>query len=348
MDPGTTRCLKHKAFLISTLGKAHPAIQGHLAGAERVELIAGGGSDRRFFRVAGPAGRVVFLLFPRDDREFDTYIAVARFLRSLGILAPEIYETYPQERTVVMEDLGDTSLYQILKGERSTEVLVSWYQKVLPVLATLQVEGRNQWQSCPEATRRTLDYSVLRWETAYFSSAFVEEYCSLDPRDFPGLDNEFDLLARRVAAEPLFFMHRDFQSQNIMVQHGPIRVIDFQGARKGLLQYDLAALLKDSYILLPRQAQQKLIDSYMNQLQDRGVAVCDTKQFEEIFSLAALQRCMQALGAFAFLSRTKGRTWFEHYIPAGLQHVRQLLENREDFPLLRSLVARLTDTIATG
>ena len=133
-------------------------------------------------------------------------------------------------------------------------------------MARMQAEGHHHWERCPPATERTFDYAALRWETDYFSNAFVQNYCAIDISSFSGLEREFMALAERVAKEPLFFMHRDFQSQNLMVHNGVLRVIDFQGARKGLLYYDLASALRDAYITIPEHVQRIIIAHYRETL----------------------------------------------------------------------------------
>ncbi len=334
------------ALLFHTLGKNLPFVERYLRQARDIALVAGGGSDRQFFRLTRSADSLMLMVSPKDDQEFLNYLAIATFLYFLGVGAPEIYEAHPEAHLLIMEDVGDTSLYRLLRHEQSKETIVAWYKKVLDLLAYLQVEGRNQWGTCPQATRRTFDYAALRWEADYFCTSFVGRYCTINTSGYAGLDDEFDSLARRISAEPLFFMHRDFQSQNIMIHENRLRVIDFQGARKGLLQYDLASLLKDSYLVLSQPLQQELLAYYCESLCKRGVPVLSQDQFCEIYTLAGLQRNMQALGAFAFLSREKGKTWFEKFIPAGLQHLKAALKSREEFPALGALVENIAELLS--
>ena len=347
MTPGPTSSPEHDAeLLFQSLGKNRTCVDHYITQATGISFISGGGSDRRFFRFKLSNRPVVLMVSPPHDQEFDNYCAIARFLRSLGAAVPEIYDVYRDEHIVVMEDLGDTSLYSVLKNEERNETIIAWYRRVLDLLACMQVEGRSHWGSCPQATERTFDYAALRWETDYFRNSFVEQYCTIDLSVHTGLDWEFHRLAEIVSKEPVFLMHRDFQSQNLMVHEGALRVIDFQGARKGLLQYDLASALKDSYIVLPNHIQQQLVLYYIQNLRDRGVAVSAADRFFDLYTLAGLQRNMQALGAFAFLSREKGKTWFKQYIPAGLHHLKTALAERKDFPVLRKLIKRIKEKLS--
>lgn len=341
----TSPAEQHAELLLETLGTNRTCVNHYIAQASGIALISGGGSDRQFFRIELPDRNVVLMVSPHHDQEFDTYVTVARFLHSIDVAAPEIYEAFPDKRLLVMEDLGDTSLYSLLFNEKREESILSWYGQVIDLLAHMQVEGRNHWDACPPVAERTFDYGTLRWETDYFRKAFVEEFCSIDLSSFFGLDAEFESLAEKVAQEPLFFMHRDFQSQNLMVHNGVLRIIDFQGARKGLLYYDLASVLKDSYVVLPEKTQQELTARYRRVIRDRGVDVPSRDRFWDLYTLAGMQRTMQALGAFGFLSREKGKTWFEQYMPAGLHHLQAALADRNDFPVLRELTRRIEEKL---
>ena len=341
MAHGPTSSPDRGADLLVQALAGRTCVDHYIAQATCIDLISGGGSDRCFFRLQRSNRHVVLMVSPLHDSEFENYCAVARFLRSIGVAAPEMYDAYPKECVLVMEDLGDTSLHSVLSNEGRKETIITWYKQVLDLLAHMQVEGRNHWDRCPQARSRTFDYATLRWETDYFRSSFVEKYCAIDLSAYPDVDQEFTLLAESVSSEPLFLMHRDFQSQNLMVHEDTLRVIDFQGARKGMLQYDLASALKDSYIILPGDLQQELIAYYIEKLRKRNVPVPGFDRFFDLYTLAGLQRNMQALGAFAFLSREKGKTWFEQYIPAGLQHLKTALVDRKEFPALRELVEKL-------
>ena len=188
---------------------------------------------------------------------------------------------------------------------------------------------------------RTFDYHALRWETGYFEQYFLERYCGISIPEKEELAQEFKVLAEKVSVEPLYFMHRDFQSQNIMIHSGSPKILDFQGARRGLLHYDLASLLKDAYVVLPANIRNELLTFYLEKLDQKGVEIKDYQQFYEVFTLACLQRNMQALGAFSYLSLIKDKGWFKQYIPAGMQHLHLALKERSDFPVLGSLVKRI-------
>jgi len=303
-----------------------------------VRLISGGGSDRRFFRVIKEGGSMILMVSPPGDRDFAFYLETGELLRSLKIGVPEFYQVIRNEEAIFMEDLGEESLYSRIKSGIRESELIFWYQKVLEVLVEIQLEGAKRCLVYPLLRERVFDYATLRWETNYFRENFLERFCGILIPDKFGLDKEFAALAEKVAAEPLYFIHRDFQSQNLMIKDEQIRIIDFQGARRGLLQYDLASILKDAYVVLSDETRNKLLEFYLEKLKEKGVVISDQEHFCEMFVLAGLQRNMQALGAFSFLSRVKGKKWFEQHIPAGVHYLHQALKERRDFPVLKAII----------
>jgi Predicted phosphotransferase related to Ser/Thr protein kinases len=244
-----------------------------------------------------------------------------------------------------LEDVGEESLYLKFQRGMSEEEVIYWYKKVLGTLAHMQIEGEKKWSNCPAVTARTFDYTTLRWETTYFQENFLKKFCGISIPDQSGLSREFKALAEKVASEPLYFMHRDFQSQNIMIHHDEVRIIDFQGARRGLLQYDVVSTLKDAYVVLSETTRKKLLVFYLDKLEDLGLTIVDRDHFYEIFILSGLQRNMQALGAFSFLSLVKGKEWFKQYIPAGITYLDQALQARKDFPVLRAIVKNIASRL---
>ncbi len=148
------------------------------------------------------------------------------------------------------------------------------------------------------------------------------------------------MLHRALYPEQRFFLHRDFQSRNLMLQHDRLWVIDFQGARLGPLQYDLAALLLDPYVNLPLAGQETLLAEYLFLLQEH--LPIDPVAWRQRYDYVALCRNLQILGAYGFLSQHKGKTFFRQFIPAAcrsLQHRLEILPG-DDFPGLRRVVAQ--------
>ena len=162
------------------------------------------------------------------------------------------------------------------------------------------------------------------------------------------LEDEFNHLAVSLETEPRYFMHRDFQSQNIHFKDGCVKVIDFQTATQGLLQYDLASLLKDAYVGIDKKMRSDLVGFYMDVLKKEWKVDIDKEKFIMTFHLAGMQRNMQALGAFSFLGMQKGKKGFIKHIPSALCQLEEALFLFPDYPVLKETVLKAADIIKTN
>jgi len=309
-------------------------------GDSALVLLARGGSDRRFYRAITDRGSFVVMTAPAFRYELRAFLDVGRYLHDCQVGVPAIITHDDDGQLVLMEDVGDDSLHGLLQRTADRGKVLELYRQVLAALAELQMQATPRMRTCHYLKNRTFGYEALRWETDYFVECFVRQYCGLEVEQESALDDELHRLAQAVAAEPRYFMHRDFQSKNIHFKDGHVRIIDFQTATCGLLQYDLASLLKDAYAPLEPAERQELLGFYMQELAGRWGCELDQATFAAMFHRAGLQRTMQALGAFAFLSMRKGKPEFAQYIPAGLATLREALALFPEYPALSDLVAK--------
>ena len=293
----------------------------------RVQPMRGHGSDRSFWRLTAGSRTAVLMRTTPDDAEFSRYIAIGRFLYDQNLGGPEFLACDLDTRSVLLEDLGDESLYRfatrVLTDSSKTTLasLTATYRQALDLLVAIQVLGTANLGRCPEAGDWLFDYDSLRWETDYFRQRFLCEFAGLTISELEALDDEFHRLATTVLTQPVTLMHRDYQSQNIVLKQGKTRLIDFQGMRRGPLCYDLMSLLRDSYLDLGEGLRTELMEYYRQRLaRERGPLVA-AEQLVRMATVAGLQRNMQALGAFAFLSQVKGKHHFRQHIPLGLRHL---------------------------
>jgi aminoglycoside/choline kinase family phosphotransferase len=304
------------------------------AGKLSWEEIRGDGSDRRFYRVTGKAGKSWIVMInnqpPKDERgvtENDSFLYICRHLRAKEIPVPEVYQHDRERGWFIMEDMGDCHLQtevMRIKGDRGK--LIETYQRVIDALVIIQTEGCRGFN--PALTHNPLydEQFMLAWESGYFYRAFLKGFLGLDIPD-EEIRDELEELAHQAAEAPAgYFLYRDFQSRNIMVRKGGLGFLDFQGGRLGPLQYDLASLLLDPYVVLEHKVQDDLRAYYLGRIEER--AVLDPQGFQEQYPFVALHRAMQILGAFAFLAKAKGLTSFRPYIPPALQGLRALLKER--------------------
>lgn len=325
---------------------ARDALPGFFGSGADVTLIAGGGSERRFFRLFSSVGSAVALSESEGSRELDSYVALAEFLGRHGIGVPEIYAVDRERRIILMEDLGDVHLETALASctPAETEEL---YARCLELLARLQTEVTESMRREGVLAGKPFDEGTLLGETDYFRREFIEGFC---PVPVPGsFDEERRSLARRLAAEPPVFMHRDFQSRNIMVQGGRLRLVDFQTAHRGPGLYDAASLLCDSYHPLPSELRTRLLERYYARLAPHGaLGHASFGQLRDTFTLAAIQRTMQALAAFAKLGLRRGKPRFLDSIPSGLDLLEGALEESGRFPGIRKLMQDVRARIEKG
>ncbi len=300
------------------------------AGPLRVTPLAGQGSDRRFWRLrAGPWSAVAMLDdTPQDD--FSRQVVITEALTEAGLGAAGLLAVDEPERALVMEDLGEKDLWtaaQTLGAD--PEAWFTLYGPVVDHLVRLQEAGRGDLGRTAPIRERILGYEDLRWETAYFRQRFLQGHLHLLPEQTGGLEDDFERLARAVARQPVVVIHRDFQSRNIMLKDGQVRLVDVQGMRRGPLFYDLASLLWDPYVRMPGAARDMLRDRFAAADDHGGLT---PPQVRAMFGAAALQRLMQALGAFGFLGHVKGKRAFLEHIPAAVAHLRQVLRLLGELP----------------
>ncbi|MFC1844900.1 aminoglycoside phosphotransferase family protein, partial [Thermodesulfobacteriota bacterium] len=268
-----------------------------------------------------------------------------------GLPVPEIHAFDPVSSFILFEDLGEILLHDLLQAKKkeSAELfgleITELYKEIIEILLFMQISGSvhfdRKW--CWD-TQRYDKKLMLEKESGYFLQTFCQDLLGI--KSFPGkLNDEFKLLAGRAARQPaVYFLHRDFQSRNLMVSDGEIRIIDFQGARLGPLGYDLASLLIDPYAGLPEQLQHELLEHYLEHLCKYGL---DDRAFVKGYPYLALQRNLQILGAYAFLGFQKNKKFFRQFILPATFSLQQRLAQPEakDYSCLRKLTDKILDLL---
>lgn len=304
--------------------------------------IGVGGSGRRYYRAWGNAGTVVRMVCLPDEPDYERHIAYSRFFARHGVPVPELLSSDPATKRAEFEDLGDLSLYNYLRVPRGADEIEDMYRLVLTGLIALHVDASLHVEECELLATRLFDYDYFRWETSYFLERFVEGLCGHQPGSRDALEDEFDRLARQADALPKAVIHRDFQSQNIMITRGVPRFIDYQGARLAPPAYDVAAVLWDPYYRLDDAMRERLLAHYMDLRAQRAGEGFSIEAFLDSLAICRLQRHMQALGAYGFLSVAKGKSYFRKHVPEGLRLLKQdAAETVEAYPAIAGLVARL-------
>ncbi len=370
------------------LPSAERSRQAGAGGQISMTRLAGDGSTRWIYRAGSMDITAVAIANPLQPGphpdENESFLAVRDYLHRRGIRVPDFYAADLDQGILLLEDLGDLRLYDVARAPwsgpepRAPDVNPQLqgpaanpqrlYEQAIDLLVKMQAPGDPAFQ--PESVGNS-DYNeafILNEEARYFHKEMV---CGLASLEHPFTRIEPD--CRRLAREAVsscpgpgaargdrVFMHRDYQSRNLMVTGRPvgmgasgkeptIAVIDFQGARLGPPEYDLASLIMDPYVALSAPLRRELLDRYLREASTRGVpgvpaAVGRGREWDlwhGRFLASAANRLMQALGAFAKLGRRLDRPGFLEHVPSGLSRLDEILQTRGDCPELLGLVRRL-------
>jgi aminoglycoside/choline kinase family phosphotransferase len=297
----------------------------------RVQPLQGqlGGSGRKIIRLAGEKISAIGILY--DVREENAaFIEFSRHFRRHGLPVPEIYAEDLGHGAYLEEDLGDTSLFEFLSQNRAGETIapaaIEAYRKVVAVLPRFQIEAGRDLNYKKSYPRGSFDRQSIAWDLNYFKYYFLR--LAGVPFNEQALEDDFSRLTRFLLSAPRgYFLYRDFQSRNVMLRHGDPFFLDYQGGRKGALQYDIASLLYDAKADLPPELRQQLLDHYIGTL--AGFIEVEREAFMQHYYAYVYVRIMQALGAYGFRGFYERKAHFLQSVPYALKNVRWLLHNVE-------------------
>ena len=324
------------ALLDQTVARFPQFFRDHI----RIEPLEKGGSDRKYYRIAMRGeGSLILVKYGSQREENRHYCEIAAFLESLDVRVPAIFHHDIQEGLIWMEDLGETDLWQFRDDPWS--VRQPLYHSALEQVVRLHTRGHLTIGASRPRFEIAFDSELYRWEQHYFFENCVGRYFGIAPAavDAACERTRLNEIAEQLGALPRVLVHRDFQSQNIMILEDRACLIDFQGMRPGLGQYDLASLLYDPYVTLTDGERESLLDDAIGLYEQAGVSVAE--DFREIFDLCAMQRLMQALGAYGFLGLVKEHPQFLGHIPPALASLRKVAARVPGVEGFRRLLDRM-------
>ena len=359
VGPGYMICVKDPPAIPSSL--TADLISGFLtdsSGDISMSLVGVGGSDRNYYRISQGSKTAVLMECAKDDIDFQRQIIYTQFFREYSVPVPELLGSdsggYAQpvfsKRGYVyalFEDLGDISLYSWRKCKSNTPLTEDLYRRILDIMVNLHTRVSENVSGCLLLRSRVFDAQHLRWETSYFFERFVDGLMGFEVPNRSLLDKECDRLAEKVDSFEKVIVHRDFQSQNVMITRGNVpRIIDYQGARMGPPAYDLASLLWDPYFAIDGNIRERLLDYYIERIRNYRRGAFDEAAFRATIIPCRIQRHMQALGAYGFLSIIKGRRYFLRYVPQALEYLKEeAKEVKDEYPVLSELIMNLDEKI---
>lgn len=267
--------------------------------------IKRGASGRTIARVRTPVHADFIGIHWTDERDDnEQFVPIAEFLRKARFNVPEILHDRSQHNVALVEDLGDTDLLSM--KDKPFKERLPFYRSALE-----QVDRLFYTKVPPDLELMPpFDADLYRWEQRYFFDHFIEDFLQESPVALEN-DETFVEMAAKLGASHKHLVHRDFQSQNLLIKDGKVYMIDFQGLRRGRQEYDLASLVFDPYMDHSEDEREQLLDLWED--------ISDERPEMSLFHKCAAQRLMQALGAFGNIVTNKGDDWYRQHIPVAVK-----------------------------
>jgi len=304
------------------------SIKNFDAAGWKTGLAGQAASARRFFRVSGAQKSYILIEWDSGDEDWPRFLGIeARLSPSVPFL-PKIYASDPLHGLILEEDLGGVTLKRFCLDHAGQSVIIEdAYRKVIDALAVWHSQDVT---NCPFIASRAMDVGTFLWETSYFARHCAVEFFAKEELLTAEWEAERRKMAEYAAGIPAVCMHRDFQSENILIADGRVRFVDYQGARLGPPHYDAASLLFDPYVDLGYGVIDDLLGYYLTKT---GAA-----SENNAFYACAAQRLMQALGAYANLSLHKGKPRYREFIPTALERLCYVMDYLPDYPAIKGVV----------
>ena len=337
------------------------AATGHVVRGADIRKLKGDASNRSYYRVGRYPDSQVVMVMPtggaKKSEEASNgeppaelpFICIHRYLQRLEIRVPRILRYDEPAGMMVCEDLGDVTFEQALSAD-SQEAL---YARAIDLLVRMRLQAERHPDPHCLAFTRAFDADLYLWEFRHFQEWGMEAWSGKKPTDVEGreLERIFRKLSAELASAARGFTHRDYQSRNLMVKDGELIVIDFQDALQGPRQYDLVALLRDSYVELDEPFVDRMLNRYIDLFEAESGIEIPRAEFKSFFDLLTVQRKLKDAARFEFIHRVKGNSGFLVSIPASLRYVVKAFERRrdvKDLAKLREIASRYVPELAAS
>lgn len=310
--------------------------------AELMEPLTPAGSPRKYYRIRAGSESLVATYNP-DRSEIQSFIYLAEELLKAGIAVPKVYAVREDRNIYLQEDVGDISLFSLIEQEgfQFSDELLVFFRRALRDLLVMQMDLHQviDYSRCyPVAA---FDTPAILFDLHYFKQFFLVPHSNIS--DEEGLEEDFRNFASFLSqAGPGFFMFRDFQSRNIFIREGRLHYIDFQGGRRGALQYDPASLLNQTRILMPGSIRERLLKYYLSELERVSSELAG--DFMTYYPGFSLLRLLQNLGAYGFRGIREGKSLFKRSIVPAMKQLEEIVNNTlplHNYPKLRKSLENL-------
>jgi aminoglycoside/choline kinase family phosphotransferase len=311
--------------------------------ADEISILPQSGSYRSYCRIK--SGQTTALgAWNADTRENDAFLSFTDSFYKLGLPVPEIYYVNNEENVYLLEDFGETMLFDCVHNKPFDSKLTDLYKKSLKGLIDLQLSGKDYIDYTKCYPRAAFDKDSMMWDLNYFKYYFLK--LTRIPFDEQALEDDFRTFVKYLLREKSdYFMFRDFQSANIMIRDNEPYFIDYQGGRRGALQYDPASLLYDAKAKLPKSARNELIEYYVEALSEKTTVY--KIEFMNFYQGFVLIRLMQAMGAFGFRGIVEKKPGFMESIPPALKMFADILDEWTlpvEIPELKACYTRMIES----
>ncbi len=316
--------------------------------AERITTIPQSGSYREYYRMRGKS-KVAIGVYNEDLKENKAFLSFTKHFYSAGLPVSEVLAETDDGKMYLLSDLGNESLFDFVQNKRKQVGVfpgsgINAYKKALAILPEFQIRASRDLDYSVCYPRAAFDKQSMRWDLSYFKYYFLK--LAKIPFDEQLLENEYKKFTKHLlSADSEYFLYRDFQSKNIMMVDENPYFIDYQGGRKGALQYDVASILYDSKANIPADIKDILLDYYLEILKD--YLKFDREKWIRYYRSFVLIRLMQAMGAYGFRGFYERRTQFLKSIPYALKQLDYILNNDlfpRGFKYLESVLRSLTES----
>lgn len=292
----------------------------------QIKELPSSGSSRVYFRIIS-ANHKALAAYNSDKKENAAYIAFTKHFEKYGLPVTKIFAEDPDNNIYLIEDLGDETLFVYLENHRLegfSAQTTTLYKDVLDNLLRFQIDASGGLDYSVCYPRAAFDKQSMMWDLSYFKYYFLK--LAQIHFDEQKLEDDFNVFADYLLqADSGYFMYRDFQSRNIMISDNRLYFIDYQGGRKGALQYDVASLLYDAKAAIPQPVRQELLDYYIGKLKQK--IEINESEFRRHFYGFVLVRIMQAMGAYGFRGYYEKKVHFLKSIPYAVANLKWIIEN---------------------
>ena len=308
-----------------------------------VTQIPGDASSRRYYRIRTRNSSFIAMKMQSfgEENEQLPFIQVQRHLNRLGVNVPQIIDLDPKQGMILLSDLGDETLLKRLERVSKKRDQLVWFKRAIDLLLNMHLVA-TQNAAPIDAYGLYFDEEKLMWEVGFTLAHFYNGALARDipSRDLKLIQKYFEWICKKLASQDWYFTHRDYHGRNVMVVGSDLYMIDFQDARLGCAQYDLASLLRDSYYQLEEEVVYELVDYYIRQKEKAEGVKENYKEFVRVFDLMSIQRNFKAIGSFASFYMKRNDVRYLKFIGNTFENIRRNLLKFPELDELRCMLYR--------